>query len=187
VIANGRNIAETFRQNRLLQGVTAGRMWDRAKNLRLLLERTLPLPLVIAGECHDGVRDSTDGVLCIGPQTQTQLFDLFEQSAVYLCTSLYEPFGLAPLEAALCGCAVLAMDLPSLREVWGSAALYFHDADSLSHLLIRLRDNPELLAQAQARSVARATTYTTSRMADQYLELLLTLTTNQHEVNAHAA
>jgi len=37
----------------------------------------------------------------------------------------YEPFGLAPLEAALSRCAIVANDIPSLREVWGSAAMYF--------------------------------------------------------------
>jgi glycosyltransferase involved in cell wall biosynthesis len=66
---------------------------------------------------------------------------------------------------------VLANDLPSLREVWGDAALYFHDAWSLSGLLSQLGRDPELLAAAQRRSRLRAQRFSAACMADQYLAL----------------
>jgi glycosyltransferase involved in cell wall biosynthesis len=102
---------------------------------------------------------------------ENQLLTLFRQSAIYLCTSIYEPFGLAPLEAALCGCAVLARDIQSLHEVWQDSALYFEDAESLSILLNRLSDSPETLHEMQVRSAQRAQHFNRNCMVEQYLTL----------------
>jgi glycosyltransferase involved in cell wall biosynthesis len=107
----------------------------------------------------------------LGWLEEEQLLALFRRSAVYLSTALYEPFGLAPLEAALCGCAVVAYDIPSLREVWGDAALFFENAASLQVLLARLAERPEELAAAQNRSSLRARQLTADRMVDAYLAL----------------
>ena len=91
---------------------------------------------------------------------------------MYVSSSVYEPFGLAPLEAALCGCAVVANDIGSLREVWGEAAIYFSGARELK----RPSGPPgggaggvALCAQLQARR--RALELTAERMVDGYLEL----------------
>jgi glycosyltransferase involved in cell wall biosynthesis len=113
------------------------------------------------------------------------LLQLFRQSAIYLCTSQYEPFGLAALEAALCGCAVVASDIPSLREVWEDNALFFENTESLSALLVRLYNEPNLLANAQRRSLQRAQHFTAERMATSYLALfqrMLTRTEAQRDV-----
>ncbi len=60
---------------------------------------------------------------------------LYASSDLVLCPSLAEGFGLAPLEAAACGAAVLASDLPTHREVLGDAAWYVAapaDADAIA-------------------------------------------------------
>lgn len=62
---------------------------------------------------------------------------------------IYEPFGIAPLEAALCGCTVVANDIASLREVWGDDALYFDGPRSLSMLLHQLNRDKRQLAQTR--------------------------------------
>ena len=69
--------------------------------------------------------------------------ELLSRAAIYIATSKYEPFGLAPLEAALSRCAILANDIPNLREIWGDAACYFRssDAESLSEALALLHGN----------------------------------------------
>jgi glycosyltransferase involved in cell wall biosynthesis len=187
VIANGRSVKPELQENRVLGAVTAGRLWDKAKNLRLLTERTLPMPLTIAGE-SDVVVQSNDELRWVGPQGESALMELFRRNAVYVCTSLYEPFGLTPLEAALCGCAIVAMDIPTLREVWADSAVYFHDADSLMSSLTELSNDEKKLSRLQEMSHERAATYTSSRMADAYLEVLSSLTKkNRHTVEAHAA
>ena len=51
--------------------------------------------------------------------SEEQMRELLGRAAIYIATSRYEPFGLAPLEAALSRCALVANDIPSLRELWG--------------------------------------------------------------------
>jgi glycosyltransferase involved in cell wall biosynthesis len=95
---------------------------------------------------------------------------LFCTSSIYIASSIYEPFGLAPLEAAACGCAIVARDLPSLREIWGDSALYFTNSTALQHALESLAESPEILQAAQQRALTRAESFTACRMADEYIE-----------------
>ncbi len=174
VIPNGRSIPPSEEPARILQAITAGRLWDPAKDLSLLKDVHSPVPILVAGETE---HESSAAPPVLGPfkllgnMAENQLLKLFRQSAIYLCTSIYEPFGLAPLEAALCGCAVLARDIPSLHEVWQSGALYFGDAASLSILLNRLSDSPQTLHSMQMRSEQRAQHFNRDRMVEQYLTL----------------
>jgi glycosyltransferase involved in cell wall biosynthesis len=171
VIANGRDVPHVFAMQRKLQGVTAGRLWDRAKGTSLLHDVRSPMPLLIAGESSSeqtrNVKPS-GAAQWVGALTEMELLALFCESAIYICTSLYEPFGLAPLEAALCGCAVVARNVGSLREVWGDGAVYFGDADELSQTLQALSADPRRLERAQAASSARARNYTRHAMASAY-------------------
>ena len=50
---------------------------------------------------------------------------LYAGATSFIYPSLYEGFGLPPLEAMSCGCPVLASDIPVIREVCGEAVLYF--------------------------------------------------------------
>jgi glycosyltransferase involved in cell wall biosynthesis len=99
-------------------------------------------------------------------------------AAIYIATSKYEPFGLAPLEAALSGCAILANDIPSFREIWGDAACYFrtNDAESLGEKLAALHSDRELCASYAGRALERAREfYTADRMVDEYVRMYSSL------------
>jgi glycogen(starch) synthase len=175
VIYNGRTINQPHNNEmRRMQAVAAGRLWDEAKNIQLLAETALPLPILIAGDSAGApasFRRASEDAKLLGPLDEEEILALFRQSIIYVCASKYEPFGLAPLEAALCGCAVVANNIPSLREVWGDAALYFDDADSLSALLAHLSRSDWALTAARKQARWRASHFTASRMAEGYLEL----------------
>jgi glycogen synthase len=81
------------------------------------------------------------------------------------------------LEAALAGCALVLGDIPSLREVWGDAALFVHpdDGDALAGALRGLLSNPAEREHRAALARARALTFTPRRMAEAYLELYAAL------------
>jgi len=85
---------------------------------------------------------------------------------------------MAPLDAAFSRCAIVANDIPSFREVWGDAALYFrtNNAGSLASILRQL-DADRPLRQAYAdRAFARARErFTAQRMIDSYLDLYRSL------------
>lgn len=171
VIANGRNISVEGRRPRKLQAVTAGRLWDEAKNIAALQGVHFPLPLVIAGEASNDLPPIKNARFA-GVLAPDALLDLFRESSVYICASRYEPFGLAPLEAALCGCAIVANDIPSLREVWEDGALYFCNPEQLEALLEDLCNSPEHLRTSRLRSVERARRFTAERMTKAYLQVL---------------
>jgi len=81
---------------------------------------------------------------------------------------------LSAAEAALCGCVVVANDLPSYREVWGDDANFFrrNDARALAATLDRLYDHPTEAATYAAAAQRRvASRYTVERMVDSYLKL----------------
>lgn len=181
VIPNGRSLPPINTSARLLRAVTAARLWDEAKDVRLLGAVPSPIPLVVAGEteCNDVKAQRLDGADLRGPLGEKEVLELFAESAVYVCTSRYEPFGLAPLEAALSGCAVVARDIDSLNEVWASAALYFRDATELSRLLRRLAEEPGFLHQMQQRAGARARLYTRRTMTEQYRALYASVLTRE--------
>jgi glycosyltransferase involved in cell wall biosynthesis len=156
---------------RTLQAVTVGALWDEAKNIEMLRTVDSPVRIYVAGNRQSGSSIAPRQIgrsILLGALPQSSLMTLLARSSIYIATSIYEPFGIAPLEAALCGCAVVANDIPSLREVWGDDALYFDGPRSLSTLLHQLNRDEQLLAQARQRSLARANEMTVQRMADSY-------------------
>ena len=183
VIFNGRNpllFNPHVSKDELI--VTVGRLWDSGKNASLLLQQEMPAPVTIAGsERHpeskgtafDG-KDTRHGVHFEPHQNEKQLIHLFARAPIYAATSRYEPFGLAPLEAALSRCAIVASDIPPFRELWEDAAVFFrsNDAQSLREALEPLIRNPELrlkygtLAYNHARRKFNA-----DRMVDDYLNV----------------
>jgi len=166
--------------------ISVGRLWDPGKQVSLLAQCKLPVKTLIVGcESHPeealrspGLRWSNPDVQCLGEQSPEQLRDLFSRAALYAATSRYEPFGLAPLEAALSRCAIVANDIPSLREIWGDDACYFErdDAESLGATVARLHSDPDLRQRYADAAYQRACRrYSAHRMVDQYLSLYETL------------
>ncbi len=184
VIYNGRNPAlfnpHMTKEDLLL---SVGRLWDGAKQVTLLAEHEHPVPVHIVGsEEHPDVafraaRRSTIGAKRVhfrGAQTEAQLRQLYARASMYAATSRYEPFGLAPLEAALSRCTLIANDIPSFHEIWGDAAYYFrhNDAASLTAAIDRLHCEPGLRRDYANRAYERARErYTTERMVNDYLSL----------------
>ena len=172
VILNGRSLSRTHGVSKRHQAVSVGRLWDEAKNVALLTEIASPIPILVAGEQRFEASESVmirGNLTLLGSLTEQEVLHLLNESSLYLAPSRYEPFGLAPLEAAQCGCALLLNDLPSFCEIWGDAALYFRDASSLSRLLATL--SPQSIQRTQQRSQQRARQLTATRMAEQYESL----------------
>jgi len=156
--------------------LSAGRLWDEAKNLSTLAAAAprLGWPVKVAGDARhpDGSRVELPEVELLGVLPPPVLARWMARGAVYALPARYEPFGLSVLEAALSGCALVLGDLPSLREVWGNDAALFvppGDVDALADALESLRRNEALRTGLAARARARALTYTPRRMAASYL------------------
>lgn len=172
---------------------TAGRVWDEAKNLGLLAKAAADLswPVYVAGDYGDLGKPSPmpRHVHCLGQLDEAQLADWFARAQIYAAPALYEPFGLAILEAARAGCALLLSDIPSLREVWGDNALYApaDDAELWHHELRRLVRNPALRLRKASQAWQHAQRYSARAMADAYFHHYRELTTNNHHTGLRKA
>lgn len=172
--------------------LTAGRLWDEAKNVAAL-ERVAPglaWPVCVAGEDRHpsgpagapppGLSPGSvamGGVKPLGRLSSRALARWMGRASVFALPARYEPFGLSPLEAALAGCALVLGDLPSLREVWGDAALYVppEDPDVLLATLQRLVLEPATRLRLATRARTRALAYAPARQAEAYLRLYTAL------------
>ena len=78
---------------------------------------------------QEGMKKLPQNVRMLGRVSDEELIRLYHQADCFIFPSLYEGFGLPPIEAMQCGCPVLASDIPVLREVCGDAAEYFNPLD----------------------------------------------------------
>ena len=101
------------------------------------------------------------GVLRTGPLGDAALKALYQHAVALVFPSIYEGFGLPPLEAMACGCPAAAACAASMPEVCGSAALYFdpHSTTSIAQALSRLLADPGLCADLRQRGFIRADAY----------------------------
>ncbi|MFG1374578.1 glycosyltransferase family 1 protein [Xanthobacter oligotrophicus] len=71
-------------------------------------------------------------VVATGRLSDAEVQALYRSAVALIFPSLYEGFGIPPLEAMTAGCPVLAADIPAVREVCADAALYFDPLDEAS-------------------------------------------------------
>ncbi|MDR2115599.1 MAG: glycosyltransferase family 4 protein, partial [Planctomycetaceae bacterium] len=68
----------------------------------------------------------------LGRISDEALYHYYRHALLFAYPSLYEGFGLPPIEAMANGCPVLVSDIESLREVCGDAAYYCDPNDTAS-------------------------------------------------------
>ncbi len=160
------------------------------KNLATLIEAYSQLPtalsqrfpLVVAGRpgwghtLIDKKMASLEraGVLRIlGHVPESDLPALYAASTLFVYPSLYEGFGLPPLEAMASGVPVIVANRASLPEVVGNAAIQTEalDAVALAVEMTRVLEDASLRGQMVARGLVQAQTFSWQRCAQQTLDV----------------
>lgn len=112
-----------------------------------------------------------------GTVSDQHLAKLYRSSIALVYPSLYEGFGLPPLEAMSCGTAVVTSRSSSLPEVVGDAGIYFdpHDADELANILADLSNNNSLREQLISKGFARAKLFNWQKTASETVQVYRSL------------
>lgn len=178
-----------FERMRELYGVTkpyvctVGTLEPR-KNLKALLEAVAierrsgapPFQVLVAGKVgwkngalHAALRRSAAApdfhFLGFVPTEHLPL--LYSGATAFIFPSLYEGFGLPPLEAMACGAPVISSNAPCMPEVLGDAALYFSPREpaELAGAITRVLADGSLRSRLRAAGLRRAATFTWQRSA----------------------
>lgn len=119
---------------------------------------------ILSSPADLGIRDS---VVFTGYIDEATMNDLYNCAAVFVYPSLYEGFGLPPLEAMSCGVPVIISDIPPLREVAGEAALRFdvHDHEALADCIERALTDSALRRELAERGLLRVQDFSWQRAA----------------------
>jgi glycosyltransferase involved in cell wall biosynthesis len=175
VIPNGRRFHNIQRPKEPVI-FSAGRLWDPAKNIGMLgrIADRISWPICVAGDCRspEGQTHKFSSIRLLGQLAETDMEDWYSKAAIFALPARYEPFGLAPLEAALSGCTLVLGDIPSLREVWNTGAIFLpsNDPEAWRDALEELAESPAWRHQLSMQARMRAARYCPSIMARNYLE-----------------
>jgi glycosyltransferase involved in cell wall biosynthesis len=98
---------------------------------------------------------------------------VYRLAAVFVFPSLYEGFGLPPLEAMACGTPVVTSNVSSLPEVVGDAALLVdpYSAEAIADAMRRVLTDTSLRSDLRARGLARAGEFSWEQSARRVREI----------------
>ncbi len=149
------------------------------KNHQTLIDACQQFPIVIAGAWdarwgHGNTAARRHGELhFLKNIADGDLPALYAACEAFVFPSLYEGFGLPPLEAMACGAPVICSNASSLPEVVGDAALTFapRDVNALSTHIARVWNDATLRDELRAKSLARAKQFSWERCAHETLQI----------------
>ncbi len=136
-------ISKQFRDiglNRVKNKVISVSSFDPRKNIKTILNASklqgfngFELSIIGSGNRVFGKmnfsKDEFTHVNFLGHISDEELIKQYNQSEIFISSSLYEGFGIPPLEALACGCKLLLSDIPVYREIFEDSAIYFNPSD----------------------------------------------------------
>jgi glycosyltransferase involved in cell wall biosynthesis len=159
------------------------------KNITLAIQAAKQLgrpdiPLVVVGGDNNkvfsgGPTSGDAGVVLAGRLTDHEIAALYSRATAFVFPSLYEGFGVPPLEAMLFGCPVIATTADAVRETCGDAATYFDplNADQLRQRMLERIAAGTISDDERRRQKLRLAMYSWRKSADHLLRFLGNTTT----------
>lgn len=153
------------------RALTAGRLWDKVKRADLLdrVAALLPLPFDAAGPTTGPNSEAVAPahLNLLGMLDAPVLAARLAERPVFVSAATFEPFGLAVLEAAQAGCALVLADTASARELWDNAALFMptDDPAGWARAIESLVREPRLRACLADAAQERSRRFTPAAMA----------------------
>jgi glycosyltransferase involved in cell wall biosynthesis len=109
-----------------------------------------------------------DRVVFVGLIDDDKLPEFYRGAVAFIFPSLYEGFGLPPLEAMACGTPVLTSNVTSIPEVVGDAALMVdpYDVEAIASGIKRLVEDSQLRKELSQKGIARAKLFSWDKTAE---------------------
>ena len=109
----------------------------------------------------------------ISPDDET-VINLYKNARLFVFPSLYEGFGLPPLEAMACDCPVAVSDLPVLKEICCNAAIYFNpeSEDDMASKIVDVCMDDKLRQSLILRGKERLEFFDKDNIINQHIEYL---------------
>lgn len=149
--------------------LTAGRLWDEGKGMAALdaAAALIDAPVFAAGAVcgPNGMSVRLQHMTMLGILGGAALRARMTATRVFASASRYEPFGLAVLEAAQAGMALVLADIASFRELWDGCAIFANPRDPIEFAaaMALALDSSDVLGE---RARQRARRYSASAMLE---------------------
>lgn len=118
--------------------------------------------------------DENENIILTGLVSEDELLDLYNAATIYVFPSLYEGFGLPPLEAMACKTPVAASEVSSIPEICGKGNAVFFDpenVDDMAQKIYALYENKDLQDRLIKNGLMRIRHFTWSSMAQSTFDL----------------
>jgi len=114
-----------------------------------------------------------EDILFIGRVPDSDLVQIYNQAELFVYPSLFEGFGLPPLEAMSCGLPVIAFNNSSLKEVIGDSGILIppEDGAELEKQILYILENKEIKRRLKKKSVLKANQFSWIRTAGKTLDI----------------
>ncbi len=121
----------------------------------------------------DKIQESKN-IVFLGRVDDDKLIELYSNALFFVYPSLYEGFGIPPLEAQACGCSVLLSDIPVFKEVYGNSVHYCNplDENDIKIQIEYLLNNQQFLDKLKNKSLENVKKYTWEKSAEIFLRIL---------------
>lgn len=133
-------------------------------------------PRIFQSESAEKIENAAHSkqVVWAGFVSDGELKALYENAGCLVFPSLYEGFGLPPLEAMYCGCPVIASSRTSIPEACGDAAMYCDatSADDIAEKISRMMNDAELRHRHRTMGLLHAREFRWEYSAQKVLEIL---------------
>lgn len=142
--------------------------WEKKDSVKLY---------VVGGESavfSSSIRETNDNVKWLGRVSDDELLVYYKKALCFIYPSLYEGFGIPPLEAMACGTPVVASDIPPLREVCGNAAVYVNPYDETDIVsgINRVCFNNELRLKMRENGFNRIKLFAWQKSAEKLINII---------------
>jgi glycosyltransferase involved in cell wall biosynthesis len=119
------------------------------------------------------LKEVKSDVLYLGYLPDKELGELYNLATLFVYPSMYEGFGLPPLEAMACCCPVVASNVASLPEVCGDAALYVdpHDVNSIAEGIHKVLTDDDLRQSLIEKGLERAKLFSWEKSAKEHIKV----------------